>query len=123
MKFLLLIFLLILSLSSVEAGPKKRKVKIKVYDKISFIQHALMLKATSRGSTVKFEWSEPHSDFKYFLEIYRLNKKIGTIPVQGRTKTLKFKNEKKKLYWRVFARSRHGNTTPNKKRFLVPLKS
>jgi hypothetical protein len=101
-----------------------RIVKIKTYDKISFIKHALMIKATGSGQFVKFEWSEPHTDFEYFLEIHRQGtpKPIGTMRVENRSKTLKFANEKKKLYWRVFARSKHGNVTLNKKKFLVPLK-
>jgi hypothetical protein len=114
------IFLSLLFISSVEA----RVVKIKTYDKISFIKHALMLKATSRGNIVFFEWSEPHSDFKYFLEIYRQGtpKAIGTMRVENRKKSLKFVNEKKKLFWRVYAMSKYGNVTSNKKKFLVPLK-
>jgi hypothetical protein len=117
MKAILLSLLLI---SSLEA----RVVKIKTYDKISFIKHALMIKATGQGAFVKFEWSEPHSDFEYFLQIYRQGtpKAIGTMRVKNRSKTLKFVNEKKKLYWRVFAKSKYGNVTSNKKKFLVPLK-
>jgi hypothetical protein len=101
-----------------------RVVKIKTYDKISFIKHALMIKATGKGPFVKFEWSEPHNDFKYFLEIYRQGtpKAIGTMPVENRSKTLKFVKEKKKLFWRVYARSKHGNVTSNKKIWVVPLK-
>jgi hypothetical protein len=114
------IFLSLFFISSLEA----RVVKIKTYDKISFIKHALMIKATGRGQFVKFEWSQPHSDFAYFLEIYRQGtpKAIGTMRVENRSKTLKFVNEKKKLYWRVYAKSKHGNVTSNKKKFLVPLK-
>ena len=120
-KILLIVVLLeiIISVSAIS-----KVVKIKTYDKISFIKHALMIKATSSGRNVKFEWSEPHTDFEYFLEIYRQGtpKAIGTMRVENRSKTLKFVNEKKKLFWRVFARSKHGNVTSNKKKFLVPLK-
>jgi hypothetical protein len=75
-----------------------------------------MLKARAQGNIVFFEWSEPHSDFKYYLEIYRQGtpKPIGTMRVENRKKSLKFVNEKKKLFWRVYA--------VNKKKFLVPLK-
>ena len=120
---ILLIILFLISFAHARTKPK-RLVKIKTYDKISFIKHALMTRATSKNGVVKFEWEQPHSDFQYYLVIYRhgIKRPIGTMLVENRSKTLKFKNERKKLFWRVFAKSKHGNVTSNKKKFLVPLK-
>lgn len=98
------------------------KVKFKSYDKISLIKHPLMIKAIAKGEVVQFQWSEPHHDFTYFLEIYHKGKykPFTTISVKGRSKKIKFKNQRNTLYWRVFAKSKNGYLTSNKRKYVVP---
>jgi hypothetical protein len=119
---MLLLFLLALPAANSKA-PTTKKVKLKIHDKITLITHPLMIRATNHGRTVTFEWSEPHWDFKYYLEIYKKGTKgpYGVIPVAGRKKSLKFKAHEKDLYWRISAVSKHGNKNPNQKLMPVPL--
>lgn len=82
-----------------------------------------MIKATSVDNNVTFVWSEPHWDFKYFLEIYRKGnpRPIGTVPVKGGTKRMKFKKKGQTLFWRIKAVSKHGNKNTNRKIYKIPL--
>ena len=123
MRFLISTLAFVLLLSSVSAFAWKQKKVIKIFDKITMITHPLMIKATSVQNNVTFTWSEPHWDFKYFLEVYRkgLRKPIGVVPVKGGKKVMSFRKKKDNLFWRISAVSKHGNKNSNRKIYKIPL--
>ncbi|HXH29719.1 MAG TPA: hypothetical protein VNJ01_02790 [Bacteriovoracaceae bacterium] len=120
--YLKALFILLLLTGAAHAA--RKRVIYQVYDKISLIKHPLMLKTNYRNSVVTFSWSEPHWDFKYFLELYRKGQKkpFNVSKVRGGIKKMKFKKQRSQVFWRIVAKSRYGNSTTNKKIFYIPLK-
>jgi hypothetical protein len=86
-------------------------------DKITLFDNTLMQDVIldKKNNEIIFKWSEPSSEFKYFLEIYSKDDLIplNTYEVDGGLFKMIVDQLPRTFRWRVFAKSSHGATSSN----------